>query len=353
MKVIISALILGFVAGILGYAFYAVTSKVNFFRTMIDSLEHEGEDTKILHLKTFGIELISGIIYLFLIEFCVSQYISFVFKLSTPKVYSFPVLIISLILYVGGMEIFNQFEINGFKYNPPFVKYRIVFAYVLIMIVANIFTSHYIVKKTLDSQIRQKPVKEVVVERKKTPLAKNLDYEIMSVETISVPQLNLPIGVDESYRTMPIENIKIYTELTGRENLINLTKKIMKDNKIPGNETRMFAYFYDKRDVNIFGYTTGTVYYAPGGIVGHAYEKDNFEFAYINKRHVGHSTLTDEELNIFYEVRSAIENPETSKNLDESGDFLYEACRYVGKKHRMDANTCYHIYKRVKATKEY
>ena len=353
MKIILSALILGFVAGILGYAFYSVVTRINLFRNLIDSIDEEGENTKTLYLKSLGIEIISGIIYLFLIEFCISQYIFFVFKLSVPKIYSFPVLIISLILYVAGIEVFNQFEINGFKYNPPFVKHRIVFTYVLVMIVANIFTSHYIVKKTLDSQIRQKPVKEVVVERKKTPLAKNLDYEIMSVESISVPQLNLPIGVDESYRTMPIENIKIYTELTGRENLINLTKKIMKDNKIPDNETRMFAYFYDKRDVNIFGYTTGTVYYAPGGIVGHAYEKDNFEFAYINKRHVGHSTLTEEELNIFYEVRSVIENPETSKNLDGSGDFLYEACRYVGKKHRMDANTCYDMYKRVKATKEY
>ena len=353
MKVIISALILGFVAGILGYAFYAVTSKINFFREMMDSLEHEGEEKKVLHLKTFGIELISGIIYLFLIEFCVSQYISFVFKLSTPKVYSFPVLVISLILYVGGMEVFTQFEANGFKYNPPFMKYRIVFTYVLIMALANCFTSYYIVQKTLESQIRQKPVKEVVVEEKKTPLAKNLDYEIMSVETISVPQLNLPIGVDDSYRTMPIENIKVYTKLTGKENLINLTKKIMKDNKIPDNETRMFAYFYDKGDVNIFGYTTGTVYYAPGGIVGHAYEKDNFDFAYINKRHVGHSTLTEEELDLFYEVRSAIDNPEISKSFEGSGDFLYEACRYVGRKHRMDANTCYDIYKKVKATKEY
>lgn len=353
MKVILSALILGVVAGILGYAFYEITNRINLFRELLDSLNYEGENTKSLHIKTFVIEIISGIIYLFSIEFCISKYIFYVFNLVTPKVFSFPILTISLILYICGIEMFTQFEMNGFKYNPPFLKHRVVFTYVLIMILANIFTSHYIIQKTLDSQIRQKPVKEVVIEENKTPLAKNLDYEIMSVETISVPQLNLPIGVDESYRTMPIENIKVYTDLTGKENLINLTKKIMKENKIPDNETRMFAYFYDKRDVNIFGYTTGTVYYAPGGIVGHAYEKDNFDFAYINKRHVGHSTLTEDELNIFYEVRKALDDPEISKNLDGSGDFLFEACRFIGKKHKLDANTCYDIYKKVKATKEY
>lgn len=353
MKIILSAVLLGAVAGILGYAFYVLTNKINFFRELADSVEYEGEEKSKLHLKTLGIEIISGIIYLFLLEFCITKYIFYIFQLSTPRIISLPILTIAFFIYVLGIELFTQFEMNDFKYNPPFMKYRLVIAYLAIMMIANVFTSHYIIRKTIDSQIREKPVKEVVVEEKKKPVAKNLDYEIMSVETISVPQLNLPIGVDDSYRTMPIENIKIYTELTGKENLINLTKKIMKDNNIPDNETRMFAYFYDKRDVNIFGYTTGTVYYAPGGIVGHAYEKKDFDFSYINKRHVGHSTLTKEELDLFYEIREVIDNPETSKNLEGSGDFLFEACRFVGKKHQMDANTCYDIYKKVKATKEY
>ena len=69
MKVILSALILGIVAGILGYAFYEITNRINLFRELLDSLNYEGENNKSLHIKTFIIEIISGIIYLFLIEF--------------------------------------------------------------------------------------------------------------------------------------------------------------------------------------------------------------------------------------------------------------------------------------------